>query len=425
MNKMSAFFFCVASVGYAQVAVGDWPQFQGPSRDGFSPETGIARAWPKSGPVVDWTVSVGEGFGGAAIRDGEVYILDRVRGKRDILRCLSLDSGRELWRYAYPAPGTVSYPGSRAIPTVTEHYVYTVGIMGDFYCLDRKTRQPVWHRNLVEDFMEGELPRWGISQAPSIHGDMVIVAAQSRNAGVVAFDRFDGRLVWRSQGIAGVGYVSPVLATLHGVDQAIMYGAPGRGQPGTVAGVSLENGSVLWRYTGWDCRIPIAYPTVLPDNRVFITGGYDAGSTLFQVTKGDDGFDTEEIFSTMEFGSQIHQPLLIDGVLYGNSNSNRQKDGMACLTLDGTLMWKTNSTRELPNFDFGNMICVDGLILNFDGRRGSLHLVEPSPNGYSELARAQIFNGNTMWAPMAYSQGKLVLRSQNEMKCLDLAGVGR
>ncbi|MFP6583342.1 MAG: PQQ-binding-like beta-propeller repeat protein, partial [Candidatus Hydrogenedentota bacterium] len=341
-------------------------------------------------------------------------------GEKDILRCLSLDSGRELWRYTYDAPSSVSYPGSRTTPTVTEKYIYTVGVMGDFHCIDRATHKPVWHHNLIKTFKIGKAPTWGISQAPSVYNDLVIVAPQSKEATVAAFNRFDGILVWTSPGIAGLGYVSPTIATLHGVDQVLMVSSPGRREPGTVSGLSLKDGSILWRYEEWACRIPIPFPTVLPDNQIFVTGGYGGGSSLFQVKKNGDKFDTEKLFSTMEFGSQIHQALYMEGFLFGNSNSNDEKDGMECLTLDGTLKWKTKGDRSLPNFDFGNLIGVDGLIVNLDGRRGTLHLIEPSPDGYKELARAPIFKGNKMWSPMAFSQGRLVLRSQSEMKCLDL-----
>ena len=55
----------VLAVGIASIATADWPQFQGPARNGFSPETGIARSWPEGGPKELWTTSVGEGFGGA------------------------------------------------------------------------------------------------------------------------------------------------------------------------------------------------------------------------------------------------------------------------------------------------------------------------------------------------------------------------
>ena len=401
-------------------ASADWPQYQGPNRDGISTETGIARTWPAGGLKADWTISVGKGFGSPAIRDGEVFVLDRVVGESDTLRCFSMETGKELWKFSYDAPSQVSYPGSRTSPTVTEKYVYTVGVMGDFYCIDRETHKPVWHHNLIEKFMVKAVPRWGVSQAPSIYEALVIVAPQSSTSSVAAFNRFTGKMVWASPPIAGQGYVSPAVTTLHGVDQVVMINPAGRREPGTVSGISIEDGSILWRYEEWNCKIPIPFPTVLPGNRVFVTGGYEGGSVLLQVTKTGSTFGTETIFETMEFGSQIQQPLLMGGVLYGNSNSNSQKDGMTSLTLDGTRNWNTRGNREFPIFGFGALRAVDGLILNLEGRKGTLHLIEPSPDGYKELASAKVLSGKQIWAPMAFSDGKLVLRSQEELKCIDL-----
>jgi len=96
----------------------DWPQYLGPGRNAISTETGINRSWPQEGPDVLWTVSLGEGFGGAAVSEGKVYVLDRVNNQKDVLRCLDLASGKEEWTYSYDAPGQVDHNGSRSVPTV-------------------------------------------------------------------------------------------------------------------------------------------------------------------------------------------------------------------------------------------------------------------------------------------------------------------
>jgi outer membrane protein assembly factor BamB len=96
----------------------------GPNGDGTSAEKGLLRAWPTDGPKVLWTFAMGPGYGGAAIRDGKVYVLDRVGQEKDILRCLDLGTGKEEWTFGYDAPGEVNHPGSRSTPAVTEKYVY-------------------------------------------------------------------------------------------------------------------------------------------------------------------------------------------------------------------------------------------------------------------------------------------------------------
>lgn len=399
----------------------DWPQFGGPNRDGSSPEKGLSRVWPAEGPKVLWSCPLGPGFAAPAIRDGEVYVLDRVQDQQDVMRCLDFQTCKELWNYAYDAPGKISHNGSRTPPAVDEKYVYSVGMLGHFYCIDRKTHQPVWNKNLVTDF-NVEKPGWGVAQAPSLYKDLVIVAPQASDAYVAAFKKDTGEVVWKSASLGLVGYSTPVVTKLGGVDQAVMVGACAKdgATPGKVAGISLDNGSILWTYEGFQCYIPIPYATTLPDDRLFMTGGYDAGSAMIQVKQEGGKFAVKEIFTTKACGSQIHQPLFYGGHLYVNSNSNEREDGMMCLTLDGQIKWKTRDSWSSTTFERGGLMLVDGMILTLDGKKGVLYLVDPSPDGFKELAQAKVFGGKEIWAPMALSDGKLLLRNQEEMKCLDL-----
>jgi outer membrane protein assembly factor BamB len=422
LGKYLALGIVAATCGIAPSALADWAQFQGPSRNGVSPETGLARAWSEGQPRALWSAHVEDGFAGPAIRDGEVYILDRVDDKQDVLRCLSFNTGEELWRYAYDAPGKVGHSGSRTTPTVTETHVFTVGMMGHFYCFDRKAHEPVWHKNLLKDFDHESKPRWGFSQSPSLYKDLVVVAPQSSDAYVAAFKQATGELVWASESLGLYGYSTPLVTNLCGVDQAVMIGARSKdwSHTGLVAGLSMEDGSVLWSYDGWQCWIPIPYATPLPGNRLFLTGGYKAGSAMIRLSRNSESFSVEELFTTDRCGSQIHQPLFYKGHLYVNSNSNERTDGMMCLSLDGDILWNTSGTAGLPTFERGNLLLADNMIISLDGKTGALHLLEPSPEGYKELAGATLFQSREMWSPMALTDGKLVLRSWNEMRCVDL-----
>ena len=63
------------------------------------------------------------------------------------------------------------------------------------------------------------------------------------------------------------------------------------------------------------------------------------------------------------------------------------------------------------------------MILFLEGQSGYLVLAEANPNKYQELARAKIFKGgrkSNIWAPIALSNGRIIIRDQNTMKCLDI-----
>ena len=130
----------------------DWPWVYGPARNNTSDQKGLLRTWPQEGPKVLWTAPVGLGFGGPAVSDGKVYLLDRDEQVGDTLRVFDLSSGKELWTFAYAAPGEFMFAGSRTTPTVDGDRVYTSGPLGDLYSIDTKTRKPVWHKNIWKDF---------------------------------------------------------------------------------------------------------------------------------------------------------------------------------------------------------------------------------------------------------------------------------
>lgn len=412
----------IAMAGISAQAA-DWPQYLGPDRTGIAQEKGLARTWPEGGPKELWKITVGEGYAGAAIRDGEVYVLDRVEDKTDILRCLSLSDGKELWNYTYTAEGKYGHNGSRTPPTVDEKYIYSVGLMGDLLCVDRKTHQPVWQKNLVKDF-NGTPPNWGIGQSPLLYKKLVIVNAQGPDAGVVAYDRVTGELVWKSPRIGLPGYASPSIATLGGVEQLLAIGASNRDKTelGSTVGISLEDGSILWKYENWQCWIPIPNPTPLTDDKLLISGGYGSGSAIIQVKKGASGFEVREVkvLDADTCGSQIHQPIVYKDHIYMNNNSNEKTNGLSCFTLDGTLKWKTADLPDAPKFDRGSLIIADDLIIAMDAKSGIVYLVDPSPDGYKQLAQAPVVEGRELFGPIALSDGKLLVRSQDTLKCLDL-----
>ncbi len=430
---------CVVIVSIIIVTVcsvrADWPQYLGPYRNASSDEKGLLRSWPAEGPEVLWTFKLGPGYGGAAVGQGKVYLLDRIAGKQDVLRCIDLNSGKELWSFAYNARGTLSHKGSRSTPAIDGDYIYTCGSFGHVYCFDARTHKPVWKTNVWKDHGGGKLPEWGICQNPLVRGDLLILAAQTEKAGVVAYDKASGRVRWASPALPGmVGYVTPVVAHIDGRDQIVTITATSRrerggrsapaggwgegdddGVDGVVLGIDIRDGKTLWTYKGWQCRIPIPQVTAIGDGRLFITGGYMAGSAMIKVRRGEGQYVVEELYTTQDFGTHVHPPVLYKGHFYGHCTTNSRRDGMSCLSLDGQFKWKTG---ESPAFDKGGFVLADGLILSVDGRDGILYLIEPSPEGFKPLAHADLLDTEECWGPLALSNGKLLIRDQRQMKCI-------
>ena len=405
------------------VSAADWPWAYGPRRDNTSDEKGLLRSWPQAGPEVLWTVPVGAGFGGPAVSDGKVYLLDRDEKVGDKLRVLDLASGKELWSFAYEAPGGFMFAGSRTTPTVDGERVYTSGPLGDLYCISTKTQKPVWHKNIWKDFGGGELPRWAVVQHPLVYGDLLIVAPQTPQTGVVAFDKLTGALKWQSPALSGnAGYVSPSVIKVAGEDHIVMVTASvGRGRTakdGSVNGLDPKTGKVLWTYTNWQCPIPVPQPVDAGSGRVLVTGGYSAGSAMFKIEKKADGsYAATELFKNPDFGSHTQPPILYKDHFYSHYTINERSDGLVAMSMDGQVRWKTD---QQPAFVRGGSILVDGLLLTTDGST-KLYLVQPDPAGFKPLASAVVLEAGDNWAPLALVDGKLLIRGQKELKTLRVA----
>jgi outer membrane protein assembly factor BamB len=396
----------------------DWPQYLGPNRDSTSNQKGILCSWPENGPEVLWTVAIGIGFGGPVVKNGKVYLLDRDDKAGDNLRCFDLSNGEELWNFAYDAPGRVMFPGSRSVPIVDGNHVYSCGHNGDVYCIDINTQKPVWNKNVWTDFGGDEIPRWAVTQNPLIYDDLLIVASQAPQAGVVAYEKLTGNVKWTTPPLGSVGYVSPSIVKVSGQDHLVMVTASsGRSSGGKVVGINPLSGELLWEYTNFHCIIPVAHAVDAGEGRVLITGGYEAGAAMIKIEKLADGsYGVTELYKTIEFGSHTLPPILHDGYFYAQYSTNERKDGMVCMSIDGEIKWKTGRS---PLFDKGSMILADGLILSTDGST-KLYLIEPDPSAFKPIASADLLERgrNQNWAPIALSDGKLLIRDQSRLKCV-------
>jgi len=434
----------IVTLSVARIFAEDWPQYYGPGRDGTSTEKGLLRTWPKEGPKILWTAPVGIGYGGPVVSGGRVYLLDRDDKVGETLKCLDFATGKELWRFAYAAPGRFDHPGSRSTPTVDGAYVYTCGTLGDLYCVNAGTQKPVWHKDIWKEFGGGQLPKWGITQNPLIYRHLLIVASQAPQANVVAYDKLTGELRWKAVappanvgfinrqigwllGLSGgVGYVSPAVVKVGGDDHLVtITAATGVGRNasgGTVNGLDPLSGKVLWTYTNWQCSIPVPHAVDAGDGRVLITGGYNAGAAMIKVQKKADGsYGVTELFKTPLYGAHTQPPVLYRDHFYTQYTTNERSDGLVCMTAGGQIKWKTG---EEPPFVRGGSVVADGLLLTTDGNT-KLYLVEPDPSGFKPLASAELLEPGQNWAPLALADGKLLIRDQKQLKCVAVAQQGR
>lgn len=58
------------------------------------------------------------------------------------------------------------------------------------------------------------------------------------------------------------------------------------------------------------------------------------------------------------------------------------------------------------------------LTCQVEGADGILYLLEPNPQGFKKLASVDLLDTRECWGPLALSDGKLLIRDQEKMKCV-------
>ena len=397
--------------GVAADLPGAWPGFRGPNRDGISPEgTPLADAWKAGEPRLFWSVELGEGYAGAAILNGRVYVIDYDReAQADAVRCLSLEDGAEIWRFAYPVVIKRNHGMSRTVPAVTDDFVISLGPKCHVTCLDAATGAFRWGIDLAREYGT-KVPPWYAGQCPLIEDGKVIIAPAGDSL-MVAVDCATGEVLWKTPNPRGwkMTHVS-IIPMVTGGRRIYLY----CGHRG-VAGVDAADGSLLWDTGEWKISIAtVATPVPLPGDRVFLSGGYKAGSLMLQLSEVGGKWKAEPAFRLEAdvFGATQQSPILYNDHLYGV----RPNGELVCLDFDGNVRWASGMGHR---FGLGPYMIADGKIFVMDDH-GELTMAEATPDGFRLLAQAKVLDGHDSWGPMAIAGGRFIVRDLTRMVCLDL-----
>jgi len=403
--------------GVPSAIPGRWPRFRGSDFDNIvKPEVALADAWPENGPEVLWSVALGEGHAAPAVFDGCVYLLDYDEATRsDALRCFSLEDGREIWRRSYTLPAKRNHGLSRTIPAVTADWTVTIGPRCHVSCVDTRTGTFNWGIDLQQEYGTTE-PLWFTGQCPLILNGQVILAPGGPDVLVMAVDCASGETVWSVPNPRGwkMSHSSVMPLTLHG-EEMLVYAAVGG-----VVGISMD-GQLLWEIP-WSASVVAPSPIAIGGDRVFITGGYGAGSLMIGIDKTAEGYAAREIARNGPkewLASEQQTPILYEGLLYGimPKDGGTLKQEFVCYDpQSGELVWSSGKTQR---FGLGPYILADGKFYILDDD-GTLTMLACSPSGYEQLGRYRILEGQDAWGPLAIVGTRMLLRDSTRMVCIDI-----
>ena len=378
-----------------------WPQWRGPSRDGQVE----AAAWPSS---LDenhlkelWRIPLGPSYSGPIVTENAVYVTETRDANREVVTALSRISGEKLWQADWDGALSVPFFAKangdwiRSTPAFSDGHLYVGGMRDVLVCLDASDGHEVWRVDFPLAF-KSPLPSFGFVCSQLVDGEAVYVQA---GAGVVKLNKRDGSLIWKGLadkgGMFNSAFSSPVIAEICGERQLVVQSRV------KLAGLSLEDGSVLWSVDVPAFRgMNILTPTVLADT--IFTSSYGGGSFQFRLSRANERIEVTEVWKN-EAQGYMSSPVVIDGTVYVHLRNQRLT---AINPESGERYWTSR-----PFGKYWSMVANGSQLLALD-ERGDLLLIDAQRDRFELIASRHISDDPT-WAHLAIAGDQIFVRTLN------------
>lgn len=386
-----------------------WTQWGGPHRNFQTEATGLKDSWPASGPPIVWQRPLGEGYSSPCVEDGVLYTMYG-RPRQEVVLAASAADGKTIWEYATPMTFQSDAPemgnGPYATPLVTADRVFTAGVAGRLQCLDKKTGKHVWTQQLWIDH-HGSRMMYGYASSPIAFRDMVIVPVGGPGKAVMAFRQSDGSVAW-SQNNYGNVYSSPILIDVSGLEQLALV------MDGAVVGVNPHNGDLQWEVPfKADYSIAVASPTWGPDNLLFVSSEYNAGSKAIELKRNGLQTTATELWSSNRLRLHHGNAMRIGDVIYFSSGGKGSQAILSAVDVrSGKIQWQERSIEK------ATFVWADQKLITLD-QDGNLMIAHPSPQGFKISAKAPLLT-HLSWTPPVLVGTRLYLRDRKTLMALDL-----
>ena len=407
---------------YTSTLTEKWPTFRGANHDNiFKTTYPINENWTAKEPKIVWKIETGEGHASPAIYNGLVYFIDYdEKEKADVLKCVTLETGAELWRRWYKVHVKRNHGMSRTIPAVTENYVVSMGPRCHVMCTNRLTGDLLWGIDLEKKY-KTITPLWYTGECPLIVDDVAVLAVGG-TALMIGVDCKTGTVLWETPNAKDwkMSHSSVMPITISN-KKMFVYSSIG-GIFG-VSGEKADMGKLLWEITDWAPSVIAPSPVYLGNNKIYVTGGYGAGGAIIQISEKNGGFTAklDSKFAPSEgLASEQQTPIVNNGFIYGilpkDAAANRNQ--FICYKTSDlkTPVWQSGKTNR---YGLGPYIQINNkfLILNDEG---TLSMIDVSERSFRQVNQKKLFEGNDAWGPMAFADGYLLLRDSKNIFCVNL-----
>lgn len=348
----------------------NWAEFL-PNTKPISLSNNLPMRWaPTEG--IAWSSEIeGDGQSSPVTWDGKIVVTSVVGEMKDnnVIACLSLADGKELWKQSFDSSLKVksSLYVSRAAPTpvADEAGVYTLFESGDLIALDWNGVVR-WTKSMTAEY--GEIKaEFGISGSLAQHEDRIFALVENDGPSyLAAFNKADGKLIWKAERSSRICWSSPSVLTLGGVPQVVVSSV------GFVEGYEITTGKVLWTIDGLGGNT-VATPSQVDENSLIIGAapgrdGKDAGSAaesnlMIRVSREGDKWNATIPWRAEKAMASFSTPIAHQGLGYWINRTGV----VQCVDLaDGSLVY----TERIDESCWATPIAIDDRIYSF-GKDGT------------------------------------------------------
>jgi len=390
----------------------NWSQFHGPDGKGYVADAKIPSSWGDEDYA--WRLELpSEDVGSPAIQAGKAFLLasDPAKATRRLL-AVELASGKVLWQRSFDSqPHHLHLRNTYAAstPAVDAEHVYVAWSEPEhtfLKCFTHDGRE-VWSR---------DLGRWqsqhGFGTSPVLLDGKVILydsqQGQQLRPGdapgrsrMLALDPQTGATIWETPlSTTRVCYGVPALYQPAGGPQQIVATSNGEG----AFGLDADTGKMLWNLEVFRSRC-VSSPLVVGDLVIGSAGSGGGGNHLVAVRAV--GGQPEEVYRLERAAPYVPTPAVAGDLMFVLADNGI----VSCLEVNtGKPIW---AKRLGGNFGASPVVLGDKLLVITLG--GEATVLSASRDS-QELGSFDL--GGKVSATPAYSDGYLLLRVGNELRCL-------
>ena len=391
--RIIIFLIIISAVNFVAFA-SDYPQWRGINRDGVANEENLMDTWPADGPAKNWTIhDIGIGYSSPIEVGGVVYVTG-MKDKTGYLSAIDRASGDLIWQKPYSSAWTKNYVGARTTPTFDNGKLYLFSATGKLVCIDSRTGEQLWSLD-TEAKYDARNITWGMTESVAIYGDMVFCTPGAKDAAVIAVNKSNGELIWKTGGIdAKSAYCSPLVVVNN--NKYILLTTLDK----MIVGIDIANGKVLF-----ESQHKVAYDinanTPIYDNGIFyISNGYKLGGKGFKINASSS--EIEQLWHEKRLSCHFGGLSYKDGIIYG---IDTQGSIHAVELMTGKVLGSSE-----PYVKKGSLILADGKLYCY-GESSRVALVKFDGKKFTEHGMFSVTEGeHEHWAHPVVSNGSLYIR---------------